>query len=211
VRKDCGWAATTSWNTTTKDIAMSPAEHTPLQKTACHRPIQFYRRALLLSCAAMMAMASAFAQAPAASTAAPLVTPQIEGKTIEGAAFKLSSLKGKVVLVMFWSTGCAVCRDKMPELRNNYEGWAGKPFELVAVNTDTRMQDFLDYERIISRTVPLKQRFVQLWTGDGGYRDNVGKPAQLPATFLVDKTGKVVERYVGRIPPEAWDRIADLL
>ena len=37
---------------------------------------------------------------------------------------------GKVVLLMFWSTGCAVCRDKMPELRQNYEGWAGKPHAL---------------------------------------------------------------------------------
>lgn len=175
-------------------------EHTSLMRSA-------YCRTLLAACIAMMSMGAAFAQA----SAVPVTQPQIEGKTIEGARFKLSSLKGKVVLVMFWSTGCAVCRDKMPELRNNYEGWAGKPFELVAVNTDTRMQDFLDYERIISRTVPLKQRFVQLWTGEAGYRDNVGKPVQLPAAFLVDKSGKVVERYMGRIPPEAWDRIADLL
>lgn len=178
---------------------MRPTEHV-LLRSAC-------RRALLAACVAMMSMGATFAQAPAQ----PVSPPQIEGKTIDGAPFKLASLKGKVVLVMFWSTGCAVCRDKMPELRNNYEGWAGKPFELVAVNTDTRMQDFLDYERIISRTVPLKQRFVQLWTGEAGYRDNVGKPVQLPAAFLVDKSGKVVERYVGRIPPEAWDRIADLL
>ena len=150
------------------------------------------------------------ATAPAPGVADSMV-PQMEGKTIDGSPFKLASLKGKVVLVMFWSTGCAVCRDKMPELRTNYEGWAGKPFELVAVNNDARVQDFLDYERIISTTVPLKQRFVQLWTGESSYRDNIGKPAQLPAAFLVDKTGKVVERYVGRIPPEAWDRIADLL
>jgi thiol-disulfide isomerase/thioredoxin len=147
--------------------------------------------------------------APAAIAA--ITVPQIEGKAIDGSPFKLASLKGKVVLVMFWSTGCAVCRDKMPELRNNYEGWTGKPFELVAINNDARVQDFLDYERIISRTVPLKQRFIQLWTGESGYKDNIGKPAQLPAAFLVDKTGKIVERYVGRIPPEAWDRIADLL
>ena len=139
------------------------------------------------------------------------LAPQIEGKTIDGNTFKLASLKGKVVLVMFWSTGCAVCRDKMPELRNNYEGWAGKPFELVAINTDTRVQDLLDYERIISRTVPMKQRFVQLWTGENSYKDNLGKQSQLPAALLLDKTGKVVERYTGRIPAEAWDKIADLL
>jgi thiol-disulfide isomerase/thioredoxin len=158
---------------------------------------------------ALPAKSASAATAPAAPAAT--TVPQIEGKAIDGSPFKLSSLKGKVVLVMFWSTGCAVCRDKMPELRTNYEGWAGKPFELVAVNNDARVQDFLDYERIISRTVPLKQRFIQLWTGESGYKDNIGKPAQLPAAFLVDKTGKIVERYVGRIPPEAWDRIADLL
>ena len=155
---------------------------------------------------------SALAQnaAPPAKPA-PVILPQMEGKTIDGAPFNLSMLKGKVVLVMFWSTGCAVCRDKMPELRNNYSGWAGKPFEMVAVSTDSRVQDLLDYERIISRTVPMKERFVQMWTGESGYKDNLGKHSMLPAAYLLDKTGKVVERYVGRIPPEAWDKIADLL
>ncbi len=149
--------------------------------------------------------------ARAASAPAAVAAPHIEGKTVEGKPFKLSSLNGKVVLVLFWSTNCAVCRDKMPELRTNYEGWTGKPFELVAVSTDTRMQDLLDYENIISRTVPIKQRFVQLWTGESSYRDNLGKHAQLPAAYLIDKSGKVIQSYVGRIPPEAWDRIADLL
>ena len=152
------------------------------------------------------------APAKPAIAVAPLVTmPQIEGKTIDGNPFRMSALKGKVVLVMYWSTGCAVCRDKMPELRSNYEGWMGKPFELVAISTDSRVQDLLDYERIISRTVPIKQRFVQLWSGENAYKDNIAKPAQLPAAFLIDKNGKLVERYVGRIPPEAWDKIADLL
>lgn len=149
------------------------------------------------------------AESAAAGTVLP--APHIEGKTVEGKPFGLPSLKGKVVLVLYWSTGCAVCRDKMPELRTNYEGWAGKPFELVAVNTDARMRDMLDYENIIARTVPIRQRFVQLWAGDSSYRDNLGKHAQLPAAYLIDKSGKIVERYVGRIPPEAWDRIADLL
>jgi thiol-disulfide isomerase/thioredoxin len=155
----------------------------------------------LLAAAAFFSMESAHAQ-PA---------PAVEGRTVEGKPFQLSSLKGKVVLVMLWSTGCAVCRDKMPELRQNYEGWAGKPFELVLVSVDSRRQDLDDYEKIISRTVPVKQRFVQLWAGEAGYRDNLGRPAQLPAAWLLDKSGKVVERYSGRIPAEAWDRIADLL
>ncbi|MFM9899385.1 MAG: TlpA family protein disulfide reductase [Polaromonas sp.] len=158
--------------------------------------------------APMLAQAQAGVSAPAVKA---VTQPQVEGKTIDGAPFKLSSLKGKVVMVMFWSTSCAVCRDKMPELRNNYEGWNGKPFELVVISTDKRVQDLLDYERIITRTVPLKQRFVQLWSGESGYKDNLGTHAQLPAAYLLDKSGSVVERYTGRIPADAWDRIADLL
>lgn len=154
---------------------------------------------------ALGAVAPAWSQAPAPPP------PQVDGRTIEGKPFQLASLKGKVVLLMYWSTDCAVCRDKMPELRQNYAGWSGKPFEMVLVATDRRLKDLQDYEAIISRTVPLKQRFVQLWAGEPGYRDSFGKPAQLPASFLVDKNGKVVERYLGRIPPEAWDRIAELL
>lgn len=156
-----------------------------------------------------------FAAAPVLAQGSPPppahAAPVVEGRTVDGKPFRLDSLKGKVVLLMFWSTGCAVCRDKMPELRQNYEGWAGKPFELVLVSVDARRQDLDEYEKIISRMVPVKQRFVQLWAGDAGYRDNVGRPAQLPAAWLMDKSGKVVERYSGRIPPEAWDRIADLL
>lgn len=150
---------------------------------------------------------------PSGAQVAPVTVPVpvIEGTTFDGKPFKLSMLKGKVVLVMFWSTGCAVCRDKMPELRENYAGWNGKPFELVAVNTDARKKDFMDYERIIASTVPAKQRFLQLWAGESGYLDSFGHHLQLPEAFLIDKSGKLIERYVGRIPPETWDRIADLL
>lgn len=155
--------------------------------------------ALALACASFLAGA----QAPP--------PPTIDGRTVEGKPFRLAHLQGKVVLLMFWSTGCAVCRDKMPELRQNYQGWAGKPFELVLVSTDSRMQDLEAYEAIISRTVPLKQRFVQLWAREASYRDSFGPQAQLPASFLIDKSGKVVEKYQGRIPAQAWDRIAELL
>lgn len=181
-----------------------------------HSGYRFGRMRPALAVAAFIALGMAApsqAQTPSLSMKAEsgAAAPRIEGKTVEGKPFRLSSLRGKVVLVLYWSTGCAVCRDKMPELRTNYEGWVDKPFELVAVSTDTRMQDVLDYEAILSRTVSTRQRFVQLWAGDSGYRDNLGPHAQLPAGYLVDKSGKIVERYLGRIPPEAWDRIADLL
>ncbi|MEY4882182.1 MAG: hypothetical protein RIS34_36 [Pseudomonadota bacterium] len=137
--------------------------------------------------------------------------PQLDGKTIEATTFRLDSLRGKVVLVLFWSTDCAVCRDKMPELRANVQGWVNKPFELVSVSVDRKLQDALDYEKIVSRVVPPGQRFSLIWSGDSGYRDTFGKHAQLPTAYLLDKSGTVIDKYTGRIPSEAWDKIADLL
>ena len=156
-------------------------------------------------------LASVLAAALLALPVAAQPLPVVEGKTVDGRPFQLASLRGKVVMLMFWSTDCPVCRDKMAELRQNYQGWRGKPFELVLVSMDRRMQDLADYEKIIAQLVPRDQRFVQLWSGEAGYRDNLGKPSQLPASFLIDKSGQVVGQYSGRIPAEAWDRIADLL
>lgn len=144
-----------------------------------------------------------------------IVNPVITGSTQEKKPFRLAALKGKVVLLMFWSTDCAVCRDKMPELRENVQGWADKPFEMVLVSVDRSMRDVDSYNAIINKSVPLKQRFTQLWTGDASYKDNLGSAAltraQLPLALLIDKDGKVVERFTGRIPVDVWDKIADLL
>ena len=141
--------------------------------------------------------------------------PVVTGLTFDKKPFQLSSLKGKVVVLMFWTTDCAVCRDQMPELRENIRGWADKPFELVLVSADKRMSDVDSYNAILSQAVPVKQRFVQLWTGDVDYKSSVNVAQipknQLPLTYVLDKSGKVVASQSGRIPVAWWDFIAELL
>jgi thiol-disulfide isomerase/thioredoxin len=162
----------------------------------------------LAGCVALLLALAVPAQA---QSFAGVTHPQVQGTTLAGEAFQLESLRGKVVMLMFWSTDCAVCRDKMSELRLNHQGWKDKPFELVLVSTDRKMQDIVGYEKIVAATRPQQRAFRHLWTGQPDYKDNLGKPAVLPATLLIDKTGKVVEQYTGRIPAEAWDMVADLL
>ena len=137
--------------------------------------------------------------------------PILEGTTPNGQRIDLGALRGQVVLVLYWSTSCAVCRDKMRELRANLSGWKGQPFTLLGVNMDANLQDFLAYEALVAQTVPIDQHFVSVSSLSPGFRDTMGKPAQLPSGSLIDKQGQLVERYTGRIPPTTWDRIADLL
>ena len=176
----------------------------------------FTQQVVILFFCSLFASVS-FAQA-AKSAASPASKPSnlmVEGETLDKKPFQLGALKGKVALVMFWSTDCPVCRDQMPELRENVQGWVDKPFELVLVSVDKKRKDVDDYYSFLSQVVPSKQRFTQLWAGSNNYKDSISAMQipvkQLPATFLLDKTGKVVSVIYGRIPVQAWDDIAELL
>jgi len=138
-------------------------------------------------------------------------TAELSGRALDGAGFSLDAQRGKVVLVVFWATGCPVCRDVMPELRANYGGWKGKPFELVTVATDARRADVMLYEQARQLLVPAADRFPMLWRGEAGHRDGFGTLPTLPAAYVIDAQGRIVERFAGRVPPEAWDRIAELM
>lgn len=166
---------------------------------------QLLHAAVLLP-AAMLAPATRSQSASSAEA-----VPRLKGTDLQGRPLQLSALRGRVVLVFYWRTGCAVCRDKMRELRANLVGWQSQPFSLIGVNTDARRQDWLDYEQLVARTVPPAQRFPSLWRGDASTIDSMEPPAQWPTAVLIDKSGRLVERYTGRIPAEAWDRIAELL
>lgn len=113
--------------------------------------------------------------------AAPSAIPAISGSTLEKKAFNLAALKGKVVLI----------------------------------SVDRRFADVESYNTILSKLAPIKQRFTQLWAGKAGYKDNLDTanlPAnRLPTTLLIDKQGRLVQRFSGRIPAEVWDKISDLL
>ena len=172
-------------------------------------------RAALLAVTCFTLAAPLLAQTPAAAavqatspTAAPAA---LRGTTLDGQTFDLARLRDKVVLLVFWSTECAVCRDKMPELRANVKGWQGQPFEVIGVSTDRDRRALMSYQQLVNISIPASQRFTTLWRGEAGHQDSFGNAGVLPAAFLIDKQGKVVESYHGRIPPETWDRIAELL
>lgn len=164
------------------------------------------RHFLLMTLLATHAPGTLLAATPTSAT-----LPELEGSTADGQRMQLAAFKGRVVLVFYWATGCAVCRDKMRELRANLMGWQGQPFTLLGVNMDSRRQDWLDYERLVAQSIPATQRFASVWAGGSDFRDTMGRPAQLPSACLIDKGGRLVEQYRGRVPAEAWDRIADLM
>lgn len=153
----------------------------------------------LLACCA-----PALAPAQTAQTAPTLLNLNATGSN--GEKFSADRIRGKVAIVFYWSTSCAVCRDSLPELRVNLNGWRDKPFALVTVNVDKNAEDWLAYERIQGKTLMPSKGLIAV-RQDNGH----APPAKLPLTLLVDAKGKVIARYEGRLAPEAWDGVAEVM
>lgn len=133
-------------------------------------------------------------------------TLQLAATDAKGKPFSPAQAQGKVAVVFIWSTNCAVCRDSLPELRSNLRGWANKPFVLISTNIDRKTEDWLAYDAAMGLTQSMGNNWVSVHQ-----RAEMPPTARLPVTLLVNPQGKVIARYEGRLAPEVWDSVAELL
>jgi thiol-disulfide isomerase/thioredoxin len=145
--------------------------------------------ALLVVCALFAAYSALFGQAQAA--------PQVSFKTLQGEQLSTQQLRGKVVLVNFWATSCVTCVKEMPMLVETHEKYAPQGYETIAVAMNYDRPDFvLNFSQ--TRGLPFKVAYDV---------DNTVAPAFFdtrvtPTTFLIDKQGKIIKRYVGEPPKQ---------
>jgi thiol-disulfide isomerase/thioredoxin len=164
----------------------------------------------LVACLSAAWLTPAVAAPQAAS--APVTSPTLSGHTPQGQAVDLTAYRGKVVMLLFWSTDCAVCLNTLPELRRNLAGWRGKDFVVIAVNQDPEQRTLTDYEALLDRLVPPNPQMKIVWRKESLHRDNFGAmPPRELQTVVLDRTGHVFKSVHGRFPPEVWDDVADLL
>ncbi len=111
---------------------------------------------------------------------------------LDGSTLDSSALKGKVALVNFWATTCTTCVAEMPELIRTHEKFQPRGFETVAVAMSYDPVEWvLNYSR--SRQLPFKVALDR----NGDLARSWGDVKLTPTTFLLDKQGQIVKRYVG--------------
>jgi peroxiredoxin len=116
-----------------------------------------------------------------------------------GSAVRLSDYRGKVVLLDFWATGCGGCRVEIPWYMDFERAYKDKGLTVVGVSMDVWYENLRDAQEGWNRVRPFVQTQkvnYPILMGD----DQVTKAYNiqaLPATYLIDGTGRIAVSYVG--------------
>jgi peroxiredoxin len=118
--------------------------------------------------------------------------PEVEFRTLGGETIATSDLRGKVVLVNFWSTDCVTCIKEMPHMVETWNKYNARGFEMVAV---AMKYDPPNYVLAYAEKNRLPFKVALDISGDAARR--FGEIRLTPTSFLIDRRGNVVKRYLG--------------
>ncbi len=117
--------------------------------------------------------------------------PDIEMNDINDKPLKLSSLKGKVVLVDFWASWCGPCRRENPNVVGLYNKYKSKGFEVYSVSLDQDKGKWLKAIADDNLNWPSHVSDLQGWANAAARMYSV---SSIPQTVLLDKDGNILAR-----------------
>jgi len=118
--------------------------------------------------------------------------PPVTFLDIQGQQITPDSLRGKVVMVNFWATSCATCVKEMPQMVDTYNKYKAQGLEFVAVAMQEDRPDYvMNYAQ--TRQLPFKVALDVKGEAAKAY----GDVKMTPTTFVIDKQGHIIKRYVG--------------
>ncbi len=118
--------------------------------------------------------------------------PETTFVLLDGSQQTTSELRGRVVLVNFWATTCTSCVAEMPKLIATHDKYHARGYETIAVAMSYDPPSYVvNFSQ--SRKLPFKVAF----DNTGAVATAWGDVRLTPTTYLVNKRGEIVKRYVG--------------
>jgi peroxiredoxin len=153
------------------------------------------RAACIGACEALFAR-----RMPASGQAVAGLAPDFTLKDAGGADLRLSSYRGKVVLLNFWATWCAPCKAEVPWFTEFERSYGDRGFAVIGVSMDEGgwqpVKPYLEAAKINYRVA----------IGDEKLAHTYGGMESLPETLLIDREGRIAARHVGLVSKSDYER-----
>ena len=128
------------------------------------------------------------------------VLPQLDGTPL-----RLSSYRGKVVLLDFWATWCDPCREETPHFVELQKQYADRGLQIIGVSMDDTSDPVRDFYQQFHMNYPVVM-------GDAKTGEAYGGVLGLPIIFLLDREGRIAAKHTGPTNAKAFGQeIATLL
>ena len=125
--------------------------------------------------------------------------PEFSLPDLEGNKVELSTMKGKVLILDFWATWCPPCKEEIPHLVALQSKYRDQGLQIVGLSLDKGgagdVKPFAD-EHDVNYTMLI---------ADDVTAKSYGGVSMIPTTFVVDRNGVVVKRFLGYTTPEAFE------
>jgi len=126
------------------------------------------------------------------SLASDPVVPDVSFTNLQGKQISTQSLRGKVVMVNFWATSCSTCVAEMPRMIETYNKYHQQGLEFVAVAMSYDPPNY-----VLNYTETRRLPFHVALDVQGKLAQSFGDVKLTPTTYVIDKKGVILKRYVG--------------
>lgn len=119
-----------------------------------------------------------------------MLAPEIELPGPDGTIFKLSELRGKVVLIDFWAAWCGPCRRENPAVVKMYNRFKDSGFDILGISLDRDRDAWLaaiEKDGLVWHQVS----DLKFWQSEAAAAYGV---KSIPHTVLIDRDGKIIAR-----------------
>ena len=148
-------------------------------------------------------LAALFGVALDSQAASPLIP-------LDEAAFgrMVAEHRGKVLLVDFWATWCAPCREELPKLLTLSANYQGKGFDFVTISCDEPEQA-MQAATFIDRQGAPAPRYIRKAKDDDKFINSIDPKwsGALPALFVFDRGGHQAESFIGETDFKQLDAV----
>jgi peroxiredoxin len=133
------------------------------------------------------------------SSKQPMLAPDFTLPQLDGQPLRLSSYRGKVVLLDFWATWCVPCREEIPHFVELQDKYRGQGLQIIGVSMDDGPEPVRTFCQQFHMNYPVVM-------GNASIGEQYGGILGLPIAFVLDGEGRLRAKHIGATKTEVIEK-----